>query len=273
MKLEAKVIAEPKPDVIWSKDGEAIIPDGNRIRIINEPDGSTSLVINNAYPNDKGHYSCSASNPLGTKKTEGDVEIKSSSKTGDDDSEPRFVQSLCDVTVNEGDSLKFEGYIDCKAVSDIKWYKSGERLQSGSNIIPSFDGQRVCLEIRNCGPLDDGEYECRVSNSKGIVSSRAFGIVRPRSAPKFVQKLSDSSHSSRLPVTLSCRASGNPEPEYDWYHNGKPIQSGMKYRAKKESGSAVLIVSEPSGSDSGSYECRARNMLGMDSTKCNLRIR
>ncbi|XP_074600440.1 uncharacterized protein LOC141854581 isoform X3 [Brevipalpus obovatus] len=272
VKIETKVEGEPKPEVTWSKDGETIIPDGDRIRIINEPDGLSSVVIQAARPSDKGTYGCTATNPLGTKKTEGDIDVKPKSKESDEESVPRFIQSISDNDVDEGKSMRFEGIIEGNPISDIKWFRNGEELTYGSNIIPSFDGRRACLEIRNSGPRDEGEYECRVSNQLGTVSSKANGYVRPRCPPKFTDPLSDVSWSSRNPVTLSCRISGNPEPEIQWYYNGKLIQPSLKYRMKKDGDNLSLTVLDPRPTDGGSFECRAKNSLGMDSTKCNLRI-
>ncbi|XP_015782492.1 obscurin isoform X3 [Tetranychus urticae] len=272
IKLEVKTEGEPKPELTWYKDGKSIIPDGDRLRIINEPDGVSSLIIAKTLPSDKGHYSCSATNPLGSNKTEGDVDVSPIKKSDEAESMPRLIKSLSDCEADEGKSMKFEAIVDGNPITEIKWFRNGEPLISGSNVVPYFDGKHVGLEIRNCGPLDQGEYEVKIMNRLGQVSSKSQGIVKSRGPPKFTQKLSDSTFGTKSPISLSCRVTGNPEPDISWYLNGNLIEPGLKYQMKRDSGLLNLTINNPSASDAGVIECRANNLLGSDSTRCSIKI-
>jgi hypothetical protein len=52
MKLECHVNGRPQPDVIWTKDGKEIKP-SDRIEINKNPDGTCSLIIQQATSDDK----------------------------------------------------------------------------------------------------------------------------------------------------------------------------------------------------------------------------
>jgi hypothetical protein len=52
LKLECKVSGRPQPDVVWTKDGKEIKP-SERIEITKKPDGTCSLIIKQANPDDK----------------------------------------------------------------------------------------------------------------------------------------------------------------------------------------------------------------------------
>ncbi|XP_053213912.1 obscurin-like isoform X4 [Panonychus citri] len=272
IKLEVKTEGEPKPELTWFKDGETIIPDGDRLRIINEPDGVSSLIITKTLPNDKGHYSCAAVNPLGTNKTEGDVSVGPTKKNDQAESIPRLIKNLSDCEVDEGKTMKFEAHIEGNPINEVKWFRNGEPLTIGSNIVPYFDGKRAGLEIRNCGPMDQGDYEVKLGNSLGTISSKSRGIVRSRDPPKFTQKLIDSTFGTKSPISLNCSVSGNPEPEVQWYHNGKLIEPGLKYQLKRESNLLSLIINNPTSNDGGTIECRATNPVGSDSTRCSIKV-
>lgn len=68
IELQVKVVGQPAPEIKWLHDGEEIVPDNKHIKITEQPDGTSSLVIDTARPKDSGEYVVIAANDSGTLK-------------------------------------------------------------------------------------------------------------------------------------------------------------------------------------------------------------
>lgn len=65
-KLSVKFSAIPKPTITWHKaDGSEIKPD-DRIQIVNDDNGQSTLIINNANAQDTQPYTARATNKVGS---------------------------------------------------------------------------------------------------------------------------------------------------------------------------------------------------------------
>nr|XP_051697175.1 neural cell adhesion molecule 2-like isoform X1 [Oryctolagus cuniculus] len=71
-------------------------------------------------------------------------------------------------------------------------------------------------------------------------------------------------------MTLSCRASGSPEPTIAWSRNGKLIEENEKYILKGSN--TELTVRNIINSDGGPYVCRATNKAGEDEKQAFLQV-
>ena len=74
----------------------------------------------------------------------------------------------------------------------------------------------------------------------------------------------DSSFNEGTPVYATCKATGRPDPDVAWIHNGKIQIAGPK--------SVHLNFSAISKSDAGMYTCRANNSVGSTKKHVNLVI-
>ena len=68
VRLEAKAIGRPKPEVKWMRAGEEIIAN-EEYQIETFEDGTSILVINDIYPDDTGVITFEAHNALGVAET------------------------------------------------------------------------------------------------------------------------------------------------------------------------------------------------------------
>ena len=66
-------------------------------------------------------------------------------------------------------------------------------------------------------------------------------------------------------VTLSCNASGNPEPTISWRRDGSLVSSGDQ-RISFEAGNRQLTITNVNRADSGEYLCVADNSEGNDTS-------
>lgn len=65
-------------------------------------------------------------------------------------------------------------------------------------------------------------------------------------------------------VTLSCNATGNPEPTISWTKSGLPLT--VKTRIRFSSDNKHLTIRIVNKEDSGMYQCVANNTLGKDNS-------
>ena len=59
----------------------------------------------------------------------------------------------------------------------------------------------------------------------------------------------------------------DPNMKVEWFKNGEPLATGHRYRTFNDFGIVILDILYCYAEDSGTYECRASNQLGKDSTK------
>ena len=65
-------------------------------------------------------------------------------------------------------------------------------------------------------------------------------------------------------MTLSCYASGNPEPTISWTKDGSAI--GSNSRISLLGNNKQLTITNVNRTDSGEYRCVASNKLGNDTS-------
>jgi len=220
-----------------------------------------------------GTYGVIATNPFGKTETSAPFTVKSKSDESGPQCEPIFVESLQDISVNEGEPMIFTTKIKANPLPNIKWFLDGQPIYASDNIHISFDGINAQLKIVKSNAQHKGLYEVKISNSLGEATSKAVGDIVEKSAPKFIQRLSDTEAGISEPFKLQCRVKGFPEPNIEWYFNGNRIEPGINYSIFKEGDLCSLVIVRPRDKDSGVYECRAKNSCGTDSCKANVTLR
>lgn len=59
----------------------------------------------------------------------------------------------------------------------------------------------------------------------------------------------------------------------EWFHKGKPLQTGSRFRTTYDFGFASLDVLGVYGEDSGTYTCKATNKLGTAQSSVDLAVK
>ena len=78
----------------------------------------------------------------------------------------------------------------------------------------------------------------------------------------FLTTATNPSYNERSPVNISCTATGKPDPDIVWIHEGQVKSSGVK--------AAHLTFGEVSKEDAGMYLCMANNSA--DRTEKRLKL-
>lgn len=163
--LSAPFIANPIPEIIWTKDGKPITP-SNRIRMT--CDGKrVGLVINPAEVTDSGVYSCLLANPLGEDTSTCNANVRKVFQ------KPHFSLRLFDQPALIGLDFKLPVRVAGVPYPELHWSFNGKPIKSGNKYAIKHDGDNSILHIKNCTPDDIGLYKCVARNREGEDTTQA----------------------------------------------------------------------------------------------------
>ncbi|KAM6926248.1 contactin-1a-like isoform 1-T2 [Lycodopsis pacificus] len=214
-----------------------------------------NLYISTVDSSDSGNYSCIASSssisksvfsnyiplvPLAerfTRKYPADLKVK-----------------FPDTTALVGQNITLECFALGNPVPEIRWKKLDGQLPPNHEV--RMAGAH--LHLYNVQFEDAGSYQCEVMNSKGKDYHAAR--VSVEAFPEWVEHISSTEKDLSRDYTMSCIASGKPEPRIRWLKNGQPSH-------RKE-----MRFSSLTFDDSGMYQCIAENHHGVIYANAELRV-
>uniref|UniRef100_A0A3B1K6K2 Ig-like domain-containing protein n=1 Tax=Astyanax mexicanus TaxID=7994 RepID=A0A3B1K6K2_ASTMX len=150
--LECQISGEPAPSAAWSRDDTCLEPETDKYTF-EEHDKIYRLYIHDFTYYDAGTYRCTATNKMGQ------------------------VESVADVRVFEGDTLRFNAEVFGLPSPDVKWFRNKTQLVPDNRTTIERDGDNISLEIRNLSKADQGEYICEAVNYVGEAKSVALVVV------------------------------------------------------------------------------------------------
>ncbi|CAF4747141.1 unnamed protein product, partial [Rotaria sp. Silwood1] len=259
--LECYVSGRPQPDITWTKDGKEIKP-SDRVEIIKKPDGTCSLTIKQATPDDKGVYKVICKNKLQTREAQTQIQVSSPLK---------FNTTLKDTIAQVGQSVTLE--VDCEGLPKptIKWLFNGQEITPSGKYKIESKGNLNKLTLPKVDLIDTGIYEVVVSN--GIDTIKAQSKIDVCIKPKVEGKPSDVNVNINEPAKLQCKISASPTPTIVWLKDGQPIELSDNITTQTESdGTQILQFKSTQIIDKGSYTCQATNIGGTTEVKLNLNV-
>ncbi|XP_060940741.1 obscurin [Limanda limanda] len=165
VKLACKVTGVPKPTVTWYKDGRAVEADPHHI-IIEDLDGSCTLILDNMTADDSGQYMCFATSSAGNASTLGKITVQVP---------PRFVNKMRNAVFVAGEDAQFSCVIQSAPNPKIRWFKDS-RLLTDQEKYQTYSELRsgvLVLIIKNLTERDLGHYDCELSNRLGSAKCAA----------------------------------------------------------------------------------------------------
>jgi len=126
---------------------------------------------------------------------------------------------------------------------------------SGSRSGDSSSGQAI-FTLSNIKKNDERGYGCRISPDGPFSPVFDSVYLLVEETPKITHLTSaNASYNEGSPVNISCKATGTPDPDVKWIHNGQVKSSGVK--------TAHVTFSKMSKEDSGMFTCSANNSAGI----------
>uniref|UniRef100_A0A4W3J2X3 Ig-like domain-containing protein n=1 Tax=Callorhinchus milii TaxID=7868 RepID=A0A4W3J2X3_CALMI len=169
--LKCQILAFPKPEVTWSREGQEII-ELEGVKIVTIPEAevlvSSELTIPNIKEEDGGMYRCKAVNALGEGQCEAEITVLEV---------PKILIELSDLRVNSGQVAQFICSFQEGSFSEVAWNHGDRRLEESERLKIAQNESVLSLTILNVCVEDHGEYSCTVSNQVGEVKTTAVLIV------------------------------------------------------------------------------------------------
>lgn len=299
-------IGDQTMTVEWHYNGKTISA-SHRFRTVHAF-GMVVLEVLGTKIEDSGTYTCIAINKWGKAEQSVTLECVDKSK-GQKPKFTTQIKDI--VGLKDGQSAHFECTVVPTNDPNLKieWFHNGQPILQSSRIKSVSDFGFVVMDISYIQDHDSGEYVCKASNKYGEDYTRAtisargkggvfFDSLQPDSLakireleslqgqqqqapttpvaepPKFITQIQEitklvegqSAHfEARLtPIT-------DPDLVVEWYYNGKKLPHGHRYRTFHDFGIVILDILYCYEENSGTYECRAYNKYGEDSTKANMK--
>jgi len=249
-----------KPELRWT-DGEGKDITNTQGTVYIEKDGEQALklYITSIVANDAGDYSCSGI-------IEGNrVTLKTT------------LLLYKDITFDDAPALQYpriytDALIKCRVsgqpVPTVTWRHGGEKIQTGGRYENEIDG----LRIMNITEEDNGRYICRAEvAAEGRLKEKQID-VEAHIPPKITEKMKDMQEIEDHNVTLRCKASGKPDPKYEFYKDGVDAPLFSKNHVIVDGSRGMIHFAPLNKIDEGTYSCKAINDVGTDTTGAKLKV-
>lgn len=127
-----------------TRNGAEVIGDRKHIEIIDQPDGSSTLVITASdIVKDALTYRAIASNEAGETETSALLTVVESSKPSEPEERPILLHALRDTNTDEGQPLILEASFTGNPIPSTEWTKDGKSIQPSERILMTCDGRKV----------------------------------------------------------------------------------------------------------------------------------
>ncbi|KAK9882445.1 hypothetical protein WA026_021476 [Henosepilachna vigintioctopunctata] len=184
--FRCKISGKPLPTIKWQKGDKDIKP-SKYFQMMKEGD-ICILKISEAFPEDEGSYTCLATNPAGTVKTQANLKVLAP----ETQEVPPSLTPMKDVIVSEGSPAQFKSKVSGKPKPTIQWLRDGFLIPASPDFQMIHEGNNVVLLISTTYEEDSGTFTCRATSSAGQVEQSAKLIVKKRTDA--YRKLPESDH-------------------------------------------------------------------------------
>lgn len=219
VRFELLVNAEPTATLKFFKDNKPL-KENDRVKIEYPTTEACEILIENCRPEDAGHYSVQATNPLGQDSTECNVTVSSDKdvfKGLPADDELQISSRSTSPT-----SEKTQQTLSCSRMSSnpnsrprtpaFKWFKDGSEFDASERFLCQFNEEEdtIGLVFQHVSPEDAGLYTCVAKTQGGKISCSAEltvegevnRLLRDPEPPKFKTPLSDSTVNQGSTATI-----------------------------------------------------------------------
>ncbi|XP_030853395.1 hemicentin-1 isoform X1 [Strongylocentrotus purpuratus] len=251
VELECRVGGIPKPNIRWLFNGREL--GAQSLKLAN---GNLKIPVVRAE--DSGAYTCLAQNDAGFAQAERILVVLDVPRL------PRPPREQSEMTI----SVNRRAVLTCPADGypppEVTWRKDGILVEPAGRITMTENHELIIDRVQES---DSGTYTCVATNSIG--SNRLNFYLTVQVAPTFTHFPNDVELAAGNRLELICEAIGVPMPDIAWLVNG----TEMIPNPPTFDGRSVLAIGNVQKSDSGTYMCRAENILGVRTAITAVRVR
>ncbi|XP_046810938.1 obscurin isoform X2 [Lucilia cuprina] len=263
--MTCRIDAFPEAKLTWYQEGKEINMKNSKYSVSCDGNAYT-LKITGVTRVDAGEYSVKAENEHGTATSKTNLLIKCT---------PEITTNLKNIIVTEGDTnVMLNIGIDAYPKPSVKWYLDGIEIDEKRNEFRrQEEGHDYKLIMKEVTTSLQGTYSAVVMNDYGKVQNEC--IVTVQCKPKIKKQLKDTELEEGKTLTLETDIYSEPEATVKWYKNGQECSADARLKIHHDSKryeeySMTLNLCKPE--DSGTYEVRAKNLVGESVSKCQVNI-
>nr|XP_012807460.2 hemicentin-2 [Jaculus jaculus] len=248
--LLCEATGTPPPTIRWFREGQPINP-GEDIYLLS---GGWVLKVTRAQEQDRGLYSCLASNEAGEARRNFSVEVLVPPSI-----ENEGVEEV--IKVPEGQTAQLVCNATGHPPPKVTWFKDGRPLAGGDSHDVSPDG--TLLQILQANLSSAGHYSCVATNAVG--EKTKHGRLSVLVVPTILGVTDDSANEEvtvtvNNPISLICEALAFPSPNITWMKDGVPFEASKNVQILP--GTHGLQILNAQREDAGQYTCTVTNELG-----------
>ncbi|XP_062499914.1 cell adhesion molecule DSCAM-like isoform X2 [Corticium candelabrum] len=164
---------------------------------------------------------------------------------------------------NESGSVTIEcASVDAKPVPTYMLIKQKE---TGKTLKRVTGKRLISYTISNVAKTDAGLYECVGSNKAGVGSKTEQFTVQYTPVTTIredeVNTIDETDN-----IVFNCNSEGVPDPQMRWLKNGREVKSD-------DISDSILTITNAKKSDTGTYTCEGRNIVGVHYATVMLEVR
>ncbi|XP_018412383.1 PREDICTED: myosin-binding protein H-like [Nanorana parkeri] len=272
---------KPKPQVIWTKNGQPLDPKQASVR---NSESDTILFIRKAERKDSGTYEVLVK--IDDLQDKAKIDIQIAERPGP----PKSIK-LVDVwgfnaalewtPPQDNGNAEITGYTVQK--SDKKtgeWFTVLENYRQlnctisdliiGNSYFFRVFAENLCGLSEKAATTKDAALVKKQVNTYKPPEYKDCALTE---APKFTQPPNDRTTTHGYTTKLVCSVRGSPKPKVVWMKNQMEIREDPKFRSLVNQGVCSLEIRKPSPFDGGVYTCKAINSLGEAKVECRLNVK
>ncbi|XP_063238451.1 obscurin isoform X6 [Bacillus rossius redtenbacheri] len=261
--------ANPKPQVVWSKDGKELSSSDHAAVSADVDQEVYKLVISGIGLADHGTYTVTATNSRGESSQHAKLTVHTEV--------PTFAKNLEDQIVKDYADAEFKVRANGVPKPQIKWFKDGKELTSGGRLTIETDSEVLVsssLSIAHFEESDEGKYSVTASNLVGQAQTEAR-LTLAQIPPSFGRPLDravDVDEGDTL--DLKTKLDGSPIPKAKWYKDGEELAGDGRVKLTAlPDGTVRLLIDEVTPADCGAYRLVAANKNGQAQAICAVAVK
>ncbi|XP_024059815.1 titin isoform X2 [Terrapene carolina triunguis] len=168
-RFDLKVVGRPMPETYWFHNGQQVVNDYTH-KIVVKEDGTQSMIIVHASPDDSGEWTVVAQNRAGKATIAMTLTVEAQEHLV----KPHFVERLKNVSVKEGTKLKMSVKATGNPNPDIVWLKNSEIIVPHKYPKIKIEGTKgeAALKIESTVKHDAAWYTATAINKAGRDTTR-----------------------------------------------------------------------------------------------------
>ncbi|RWS12133.1 Down syndrome cell adhesion molecule-like protein Dscam2, partial [Dinothrombium tinctorium] len=249
--INCSILGHPIGDIIWFKDGKALLIDGVKYKTGSSRD---TLTIQSIATDDKGIYQCLVSNE--EESSQASIIITISYVA------PELVLKPKNVTTKPDSRISLKCAAKGNPLPQISWTTYGQPVyDSGTFRIGDYvssDGLVISfINISRISVQEGGMYQCRAINDFGTDSSSVWISVM---GPPFIKPMNNVTVVAGENVFINCPYSAHHLSSILWHKGLRLLPLNRRQIVFSNGTLSVQSVSRPE--DEGEYKCVVKNSGG-----------